>query len=336
GHATRCIPIIRRLLDHGLSPIIASDGRALLLLQKEFPQLKMYALPAYNIVYRSHNMVWNMAWQMPKILRAIYLEQKATEKIVAAEKIEVIISDNRYGCFARSTQNILMTHQINIKIPWTWMERVVAWANHRMIRRFDACWVPDFADTPRLAGTLSLAGDLPKVRYVGALSRMKKQKRVKQIDLLIVLSGPEPQRTHLEQLLLKALVGCPFRTLLVQGLTDREEREQLREGLERVAYLTSEALNRAILSAGVVLCRSGYSSIMDLVALGKKAILIPTPGQTEQEYLAERFAAQGICCVQKQNQLDLTEAMEEVQKTKGFSALQRTDQLLECAIKLLL
>jgi len=155
GHASRCIPIVRCLLERGIEPVLASDGMALLLLQKEFPQLKIYSLPSYDIVYKSSNMLWNMAPQMPKIIRAIYREQKTVEQIVRKENIALIISDNRYGCRTNSTQNILMTHQINIKIPSLILERFVAWTNHHFIRRFDECWVPDFADEPTLAGTLS-------------------------------------------------------------------------------------------------------------------------------------------------------------------------------------
>jgi len=158
----------------------------------------------------------------------------------------------------------------------------------------------------------------------------------RKFELLVVLSGPEPQRTYLEKKLLQGLEKQTFKTLFVCGLTNREEQRRIGEHIELRSYLTSESLNRAMLSADVVLCRSGYSSIMDLVRLGKKAILIPTPGQTEQEYLAKRFAEQNICCVQKQEELDLAKAMELVQKTKGFAAFQRTDDLLEVAIDRLL
>lgn len=332
GHASRCIPIVRSLLERGMEPILASDGMALLLLQKEFPQLKTYALPSYNIVYQSNNMLWNMAGQMPKIVRAIYQEQKAVEQIVRRENIALIISDNRYGCRSHSTRNILMTHQINIKIPGAILEQFVAWGNHHFIRRFDECWVPDFEEEPTLAGTLSRRNNLKNVRYIGALSRMKQAKVPRKLELLVVLSGPEPQRTYLEKKLLEEVQKNAFQSLFVRGLTDREERKKVGENFEVVSYLTSEDLNEAILSAEVILCRSGYSSIMDLVRLGKKAILIPTPGQTEQEYLAERFVAKNICCVQRQEDLNLAEAMKLVHKTKGFAAFQQTEDLLEAAI----
>ena len=51
GHATRCIPIIRALKAHNFEPVIASDGAALQLLKKEFPDLEHVELPSYNITY---------------------------------------------------------------------------------------------------------------------------------------------------------------------------------------------------------------------------------------------------------------------------------------------
>ena len=331
GHVTRCIPIIEALLQRGIEPVLASDGMALLLLQKEFPQLKSYALPSYNIVYKSDNMLLNMAWQIPRIIKAIMLEKKAIAKIVAAEKIDLIISDNRYGCRDARCRNVFMTHQLNIKIPFRPLAALVAFFNHRMIATFDECWVPDFAEEPTLAGTLSRKGSLSNVHYLGCLSRMKPAKVGQRYDLAIVLSGPEPQRTYLEEKLIQQARTDRKNILLIRGLTDRDEVEVVGQ-LEMRSYLTSQALNEAILASDVVLCRSGYSSLMDLVKLGKKAILIPTPGQTEQEYLAERFGLQEVCYCTTQEKLDLHQALIEVQKTKGFFQYPESESILQAVL----
>jgi len=49
-------------------------------------------------------------------------------------------------------------------------------------------------------------------------------------------------------------------------------------------------LAEALKGAETVVCRSGYSSLLDLAALGQRAVLIPTPGQPEQVYLAKHWA----------------------------------------------
>lgn len=332
GHVTRCIPIIEALLQRGIEPILASDGMALLLLKKEFPQLKSYSLPSYNIVYKSNKMLLNMAWQIPRIIKAIALEKKAIAKIVASEKIDMIISDNRYGCSNNGCLNIFMTHQLNIKIPFGPLAALVAYFNHRMIATFDECWVPDFAEEPSLAGTLSRKRNLSDVYYLGCLSRMKRRKVERKYDLAIVLSGPEPQRSYLEEKIMEQARQCTQKILLVRGLTDRDEVEIIDEHLEVRSYLTSQALNEAILASDVVLCRSGYSSLMDLVQLEKKAILIPTPGQTEQEYLAERFGMKKVCYCTAQEKIDLKRALIEVEKTKGFAQYPASESLLKMVL----
>ncbi|MEM8907378.1 MAG: glycosyltransferase [Bacteroidota bacterium] len=336
GHAARCIPLIRRLIQRGLAPILASDGMALQLLTKEFPQLKTYPLPGYDIVYPNANMVWNMAIQLPKIMQAIRRERQVIAQIVKTEQIDLIFSDNRYGCRHANCVNIFITHQLNIRVPFFPLAFLVARGNHWWIRQFDHCWVPDNLATPHLAGELAHGTHLPNARYIGILSRMRSWETKQQYDLVIVLSGPEPQRSYLESILLEQAESCTQRILFIRGLTDREEYQKIGQHLEVRSYLTTEALNRVLCTTDVVLCRSGYSSLMDLVKLEKKAILIPTPGQTEQEYLAQRFAHQQICCVQQQDQINLSEALRTVKTTKGFAAFQQQDDLLDQALDELL
>ena len=188
GHATRCMPIINALLDCGIRPILASDGAALALLREEYPDFKTLDLPAYNIKYHGNSMILTMGVQLPKIGTAILSEQQAVKKIVKDHQIDLIISDNRYGVFHSECHSIFMTHQLNIKIPNSILEKIVARINHRMISRFDACWIPDYARSPRLAGTLSKNPGLSNVEYLGPLSRMKKSELNPVFKLAIVLS----------------------------------------------------------------------------------------------------------------------------------------------------
>ena len=325
GHATRCIPLINALLVRGIQPILASDGRALALLQAEYPNLQCLKLPGYQITYDGANMIWSIGKQLPKIVNAIWAEHREIKKIVAENKVDIIISDNRYGVYNSRTHNVFMTHQLNIKIPSQPLEKLVNLINHHFIRRFHECWVPDFSTAPRLAGSLSGDAGLPSVKYLGPLSRMRIRSVEKKYDIIAVLSGPEPQRTILEKQLLSELKSSKYKALVVRGVT--EVNPLFATALADIAvvdFLTTEALNEAILASEVVICRSGYSSIMDLMKLEKAAILIPTPGQTEQEYLGEYLSGKGDFVVAKQNDFNLEQSIRLLKKERRF-AFERTE-----------
>ncbi len=319
GHATRCIPMINELLKQQVSVIIATNGAAYNLLQKEFPSVVLQKLPAYDIRYRNGSMIWNMGIQLPKIIWTIWNEHWQLQKLIQEYKIDIVISDNRYGCFSRKAKCIFVTHQLHIRIPNLLLQSIIQFCNHFFIRRFDECWIPDVTGENSLAGELVHPTNLSNVKFIGILSRMKPLIREKRWDAIIVLSGPEPQRTYLEEVILEQVVQLFYRFLIVQGKPEGEtKRLRDQEHVEIISFLNSEELNEAMAASGVVICRSGYSSIMDLAMLGKKAILIPTPGQTEQEYLAARFLEQGIFYCQNQQHLDLEEALAKVKNFKGL------------------
>ena len=316
GHATRCMPLINALLDRGIRPLLASDDAALALLRKEYPDLTALELPAYDIKYRGSNMMLTMGAQLPKITKAIFSEKQAIKKIVSDHQIEVIISDNRYGVFHPDCRNIFMTHQLNIKIPNHILEKMVAQINHQLIGRFDECWVPDYAEAPRLAGSLSENPGINMVKYTGPLSRMRKENLPTAYKLAVVLSGPEPQRTHLENILLSQLKTCQDKVCFVRGMVSNSAPPLVdNNNISIHNYLTTVELNRILNVSEVVVCRSGYSSLMDLVKLNKRAILIPTPGQTEQEYLAKYLSEAGGFVTMQQRSFDLEKCLADLEKT---------------------
>jgi uncharacterized protein (TIGR00661 family) len=326
GHATRCIPLIRDLIARNIPVVLASDGAAYELLQAEFPDLPIVTLPPYHIRYDTHNMVWNMARQLPRILFAIRSEQWTTERLVRQHSITHIISDNRYGCFSKHTHNVMLTHQLHLRIP----NRLLQWcanrALHQVLKRFSEIWVPDHADDPSLSAALSHPPlSHPPVRYVGPLTRMRAQAdALPTFDVAVVLSGPEPQRTYFERLLLEQLIALPYQTIVVQGLPEKKRHYFVADHVQVVSYMTSDDLNNTINQSRYVICRSGYSSVMDLAVLGKKALLVPTPGQTEQEYLAEQLSAKGFCATQTQAALQIESALNNLDQITGFQEAEQT------------
>ncbi|MCB0662557.1 MAG: hypothetical protein KDC24_07450 [Saprospiraceae bacterium] len=320
GHATRCIPIIRTLLKLNVEVIIATDGGPYQLLTKEFPHLKAYELPGYNVNYKGNNFGWTMLRQGAKVLAAIAKEQKAVQDILAKEKIDAIISDNRFGCYAKDVPSVFITHQVNLISPMKAFEAPVNLANHQLIKKFDEVWIPDFPGEDNLAGKLSFPANFKKKRYLGALTRMHGGNLEKSFDIIAVVSGPEPKRSEFEHKIFAQSIKMDKRVLVVRGLPDQWEFVNLTSNVEAVAFLTSKALNEAILSADVLVSRSGYSTILDLVQLGKPALLVPTPGQTEQVYLAEKLDERGLFASQNQDEFNLAEGIEKALQRPGLRA----------------
>ena len=306
----------------GAEVILASDGVALHLLKAECPHLPAFELPSYRIRYESSNMTRNIAWQMPRITYAIRAEQWATERLVREHGIEGIISDNRFGCFSPQAKCAMLTHQLRLQIPNALLE----WAANGVLRvalaKFQHIWVPDVAGTPNLSGKLSHFEEpvSSRVQFIGPLTRLQKYERSPEYDVAVVLSGPEPQRSILEQRLLEQAMTLPRKFIFIRGQTQSKEHYFVSENVEVVSYLTSKDLNDVLQASKVLVCRSGYSSIMDLTALGKKALLIPTPGQTEQEYLARNLSEQQLFLSQHQDAIDMEAGLNGLSKTTGFKS----------------
>ncbi len=320
GHATRCIPLVRLLLKQGAEVILAGEGAQQILLTTEFPQLQFLALTGYNIRYPSSGklMAWQMLVQSQKLFSIIKKEHKWLQEIVATHKIDAVISDNRYGLYHPAIPCIFITHQLTIKSPFgKWTERLLQKRNYKYINRFTQCWVPDNKEKS-LAGDLSHPPQLPAVpvHYIGTLSRFKKTKIAEIKDhLLIVLSGPEPQRTLLENKLLPQISQYNGTATIVRGLPGNHNIIPSSNMIRCYNHLSADELNTEMEKADVVISRSGYSTVMDLATLQKKSILIPTPGQTEQEYLADYLSEKGWAAVASQKGFSLIQELKKVKQS---------------------
>ena len=318
GHATRCIPIIRALLENGFNPILASDGVALHLLQKEFPSLLALELQSYEIEYPSDGkqFKWKMLKRAPKMLEAITAERKRVKSWVAEYNLCGIISDNRFGVVSKKIPSVFLTHQLNVLSGnTTWLSSKL----HRLIiEKFTECWVPDFEYKPNLSGKLGhLKSTIPNLTYIGPLSRFEKKDLKIKFDLLVLLSGPEPQRTLLENKLRNEMLLYSKKVLFVLGKVDSVQTNMQLENITIYNFMDSDQLETALNESEAVLCRSGYTSIMDLAKLQKKCYFIPTPGQYEQEYLAQRFARKAMVPMSKQADFRF-ENLVEMELYKGL------------------
>jgi UDP-N-acetylglucosamine transferase subunit ALG13 len=332
--------------------IIAADGRALELLKQEFPQLQFIPFKGYEINYsKSIPLFFKILFSIPKIFSGIKKEHAALDKIIDEHKIDVVISDNRYGCWNTKIKSIFITHQLMIKTPFA--EKIVHRIVSNYIKKYDECWVPD------LDGQMNLSGDLahkytllPNIFFVGALSRfdvstpyqfhltkkpthifqqdqfdnareqsdlvedlaltLKAKNEIAEYDVMAIVSGPEPQRTIFERIVAEQLFNSKLKALIVLGLPEDKKKIEEKGTVKMVSHLNAAEMQQAILNSNIIISRSGYSTIMDLATLGKKAIFIATPGQTEQEYLSDLFSKRKIAYSQKQSQFNLLKAIKGI------------------------
>jgi uncharacterized protein (TIGR00661 family) len=322
GHATRCIPIIRLLLEQNAEVIIAADKRPLELLKQEFPSLTFVTLKGYEINYpKSGSMAISMLLSIPKILNGIKREHIELDKIIDEQAIDIVISDNRYGCWSKKVKSIFITHQLMIKSPLG--ELLLHKKVLNYIKKYDECWIPDSSEQKNnLSGDLAHKFPLPaNTHFIGSLSRFTVNKEEGIIyDVMAIVSGPEPQRTIFERIISEQLFKSGLKSLIVFGLPESKKKLEQKQNVTMIAHLHSTEMQNAILKSKIIIARSGYSTIMDLAVLNKKAIFIPTPGQTEQEYLAKMLMNKHIAFSQNQNKIDLAKAIKESENFKGLKS----------------
>ncbi len=333
GHATRCVPLIRLLQQKGAEVILAGSGRAASFLESEFQDLQHIRVPAYNIRYpQSRQMAVHMIRQSPAILRTISKEHRILEALISQFEIDAVISDNRFGMWSDRVPSIYITHQIMIKAPsgWSFTEKMMHSLHNRYIRRFEECWIPDFAEDG-LSGDLAHKRSCPVPAYfIGPLSRFEFRSDPlpeKKYELMAIISGPEPQRSIFEEMILKQLKETSYKSLVLLGKPESEIGPEVFENIEVHAHMDTTQMQQAILSSRLIICRPGYSSLMDLSVLGSRAVFIPTPGQTEQEYLASYHLQKNHFYMQTQDEFDISNMLNLSENFQGIEVQNQYDNL---------
>ena len=328
GHASRDVLIVHKLLELGHKVILAGDGGSLKILQTEFPQLESIHLPTMvQITYFKHLPAWLKIFILsPFLLYDFIIERYRLKKIIRRIHPDIVISDNRYGLWSENVKSILISHQCSIKLPGflKFLEYPAALLLRLLIEGFDICWIPDYPGKQNLSGDLSHHFPLPRnAVFIGPLSRFSVPgnqtvnvpgAQIQEAELLILLSGPEPQRTRLERIILKQIPALPVRTIIMQGLPGKLEVKEISPSHTMISHMTTATLKQLIQNARYIICRSGYTSIMDLAEMKKKAMIIPTPGQTEQEYLADYLEEKGMFLSSTQQKLELSTAIQRLNK----------------------
>lgn len=297
GHASRCVPLVRRFLNEGHEVVLGGDGDSLTLLRKHFPHLRYTYLAPLNLRYsKSNRQVFAMLCAFPKIILWAFKDHALLRTVLREESFDQIVSDNRFGLYNKEVKCIYMTHQLHIMLPrgWHWAEGIAQKLHKCIWQRYDEVWIPDYEESEKsLSGELGHIKNKPNsIRYIGPLSRFNgSYSPNSDYNVVAVLSGLEPHRSILEKHIVSLYSGQKEQVLIVQGLMGRPKTTIKRGNITIVPYMEDEKLAATLLGAEHIIARSGYSTIMDFHALGvlDKAELIPTPGQPEQEYLARHI-----------------------------------------------
>jgi hypothetical protein len=322
------LPIIKQLQELGADIYISGSPQQLTLITGEFENIKIIHLPYLKIkLSKNNSQVFNLIMQLPRFLIQIFREHIALGILLNREAFDLVISDNCYGCWNKKVYTVFITHQLNVQLPQRIeiFQNLINLVNHWFISKFDICWVPDFEADSGLSGALS--HPLPKslkVNYIGILSRFNLRKAFISLQsenikkkILFIISGPEKQRTLFETILRNEAVKLQnfYICIFVRGLPEHTS-ENL--PVNWYNHVPSHELEKLITEADYIVCRPGYSSIMDLFTLQKTAIIVPTPGQTEQEYLSVFLEKKGLFFRQDQEKINIAEGIENLQKKETY------------------
>lgn len=313
GHAARMIPIIDELNKFDTEVVIVANGDAFHLLSGKYPSLKIKELPGLNVSYSDKRIsFWShLIKQLPSFMSGVHKEHKKWIKLVDDIVPDGIISDNRFSVWHSTLPTVIITHQVNIQIPL--FSRVVKLVNNYYLKKFDEYWIPDYMG--KYAGKLSIPNE---GKEIGILSRFEKVKEAeKEYDFLGVVSGPEPQRSIFFDLLLSQAIKLNLKAVILMGKPGRLVSYS-KGNCKVFSHLNDAKFAEVVARSKGVIARSGYSTLMDVSFLGVKASFVPTPGQTEQEYLAAYHESKGHYFYMKQEEFDLELCIQKFDEYSGI------------------
>jgi len=318
GHATRCIPLIHALEALNYTIYIAGEGKQASILKEAFPNATMIPLKGYRIHYAKQKkfLIPTILFQVPKIIISIIREHQWLKKISKQHHFDLIISDNRYGFYHKEITSVFITHQLEIQTPYKWLTRLCQNISYRYINKFNACWVADMQSPNHIAGNLVNTNKLPTIDiwYMNCLSRLQdyviESNNENKIKFLGIVSGPEPQRAIFETILWNSGNELNYPFVIVAGVPDEKLYNKLTSKGTLYHHLSGKALAEQINDAEFIICRGGYTTLLELIPFKKKLILIPTPGQTEQEYLAHYWHEKKWAIYFDQEHFNLLDALK--------------------------
>lgn len=314
GHTTRCIPLIRQLIACKCEVVFAGNDLQQTFIRTLFPAIGLRNLAGYEVRYGQRSVLPSVLLQIPRLINLIKEEHRWLLQICRAEHFDGIISDNRYGLWHPEIPSVVMTHQAQVLSGFgKTFDNSLLRLHRRLLSRFHTRWIVDFQGRGNLGAALSQpAASWDNTRFIGWLTQFEKPALSDaRRHILVLLSGPEPQRTLLSDILWEQVAGLKQPVVFVEGKASAS-RASIPDHIRYISRSSGAELRTLLNESTLVICRSGYSTLMDLLLFKKSAILIPTPGQTEQEYLAKELSAKNYFGYQSQNSFNLKEALNNV------------------------
>ena len=289
GHVSRTVPIIQWLLANENEVIICCDESQERFYRNYFPEIWYVPHEGYPFKFKGNG---NWTLDILKTFSALHLflkdEKRRVKDLVEKFNPDLIISDQRFGFISKKVKSVIISHQVNLPVSnWNLLARV--W-NRKLLSKFNEVWIPDTIEQ-EFSGELS-NGNLKNKHFIGNCSRFKNvlkensMSKVKQYKYLGIISGPAPYNKQLLDLLIKKMELSNQKVVVIipEELYDESLNSEL---ITAISSPSHKEFIELLLESKIVISRAGYSTLMDLVETKNEGILIPTPGQAEQEYLSE-------------------------------------------------
>jgi hypothetical protein len=334
GHASRDVPVIHELLKHHHEVTIAAGGNALELLKREFTSCNFINFPDYPLANNKGRFFFpRFTAHVPALVQALAEERRNLREILSSTTYDLVISDSRPGVYSDSVPSIQISHQVHQSFPFiVWpIELIALYVNGRGFRKFDAIIIPDNPPGPlSLAGKLSRTGGTGTKKqawYSGILASIPKLQTGKKIDYLLLISGMEPQRTALEKILMPQVSDLPGNKVVLLGKPSENRITEPDDDTTVYTYLSYREKAELMSGSKFIICRSGYTTMMDLAEIGlSNGLFIPTPGQWEQEYLSSYYHRRGWFMSKGQSRIRLLKDIEKAEGYSGFPEMTRTEE----------
>jgi UDP:flavonoid glycosyltransferase YjiC (YdhE family) len=334
GHSTRDIPIIKELLGHGHEVTVGTSGNALALLKKECPECNFILFKDYPAPYSSTRFFLpKFVANIPVLLKAMSDERKKLANILTDNKYDLIISDNRMGVYSHDIPSYFITHQLRFSLPnYLYpFEMMTLPVNSLFHKNFAGIIVPDTCPNGNnLSGKLcrsNLDATNQRTYFSGILTSTEKMNVNEDLDFLIIVSGPEPQRKKLEEIILRQVQMLPGDKVVLLGSPQKEDNLKMDKHTTVYSYISNEEKVELMNRACFIISRSGYTTMMEMAELEKKhGLFTPTPGQTEQEYLSRYYARQGWFLSRSQYKINLVSDVPAAMKCHGFPEMTKTKE----------
>jgi uncharacterized protein (TIGR00661 family) len=342
GHAARMIPLALKLKEMNHNITIAGNKDCLALFRKETKGFNLIMFSGFTMRYSRYFPSYvTILVRLPLLIYHSFREHFKIKNLIAENKIDIIISDNRFGCWNNSVKSVYVTHQLRILFPFPFrFIEPLGIAFHRgIIKKYDSCFIPDFPGEINISGDLSHNMILPpNVRYIGLLSRFvsgsntPKKNKDSIPYITIILSGPEPQKSILRKKLIDLLKLTSLKAFVFEGKPGIENKNEKDIRIISMNHLPLIQMRDIITGSKNIICRAGYTTIMEMMSLKQTALLIPTPGQTEQEYLAGYLSRKGWFSFASQNENNILSLLSDNKSRFPDNLLATGEELLSKAL----